>query len=212
MPYLPHKTCCPDPVASAAAIPDEANCSWLHQSHHCANRKPISARYASPKYRKHCEKTSQLNGTNLQYVIPNYYFPWVFRPLHTSENWRIKPVGPLISLYCQNEIRELGFYLVGSSICLPICEPFLSTLSTKLEEFLSILAKVIISMRRCARCDILYLDLNIDLNMIISTRMCVMCIDILPWHIYQSSFGSVILPCFLMNVSTIYSIPIWCVH
>ena len=33
--YLPHKTCCPDPVASAAAIPDEANCSWLHQSHHC---------------------------------------------------------------------------------------------------------------------------------------------------------------------------------
>ena len=35
MPYFPHKTCCPDPVASAAAIPDEANCSWLHQSHHC---------------------------------------------------------------------------------------------------------------------------------------------------------------------------------
>ena len=35
MPYLPHKTWCPDPVASAAAIPDEANCSWLHQSHHC---------------------------------------------------------------------------------------------------------------------------------------------------------------------------------
>ena len=35
MPYLPHKTCCPDPVASAAAIPDEANCSWLHQSNHC---------------------------------------------------------------------------------------------------------------------------------------------------------------------------------
>ena len=32
MPYFPHKTCCPDPVASAAAIPDEANCSWLHQS------------------------------------------------------------------------------------------------------------------------------------------------------------------------------------
>ena len=27
MPYLPHKTCCPDPVASTAA--------WLHQSHHC---------------------------------------------------------------------------------------------------------------------------------------------------------------------------------
>ena len=35
MSYLPHKTCCPDPVASVAAIPDEANCSWLHQSHHC---------------------------------------------------------------------------------------------------------------------------------------------------------------------------------
>ena len=35
MSYLPHITCCPDPVASAAAIPDEANCSWLHQSHHC---------------------------------------------------------------------------------------------------------------------------------------------------------------------------------
>ena len=35
MPYFPHETCCPDPVASAAAIPDEANCSWLHQSHHC---------------------------------------------------------------------------------------------------------------------------------------------------------------------------------
>ena len=33
--YLPHKTCCPYPVTSAAAIPDEANCSWLHQSHHC---------------------------------------------------------------------------------------------------------------------------------------------------------------------------------
>ena len=31
MPYLLHKTC-PDPVASVAAIPDEANCSWLHQS------------------------------------------------------------------------------------------------------------------------------------------------------------------------------------
>ena len=29
------KTCCPDLVASAAAISDEANCSWLHQSHHC---------------------------------------------------------------------------------------------------------------------------------------------------------------------------------
>ena len=35
MPYLPHKTCCPDPVASAAAISNEVNCSWLHQSHHC---------------------------------------------------------------------------------------------------------------------------------------------------------------------------------
>ena len=43
MPYLPHKTCCPDPVVSAAAIPDEANCSWLHQSHHCEclRRRPI---------------------------------------------------------------------------------------------------------------------------------------------------------------------------
>ena len=39
MPYLPHKTCCPDPVVLAAAIPDEANCSWLHQSHHCEVRK-----------------------------------------------------------------------------------------------------------------------------------------------------------------------------
>ena len=29
MPYLLHKTWCPDPVASAAAIPDEANCSWF---------------------------------------------------------------------------------------------------------------------------------------------------------------------------------------
>ena len=35
MPYLPYKTCCVDPVSSAAAILDEANCSWLHQSHHC---------------------------------------------------------------------------------------------------------------------------------------------------------------------------------
>ena len=35
MPHLPHKTCFPDPVASSVAIPDEANCSWLHQSHHC---------------------------------------------------------------------------------------------------------------------------------------------------------------------------------
>ena len=31
--------CCPDRVASAAAIPDEANCSWLHQSHHCENMR-----------------------------------------------------------------------------------------------------------------------------------------------------------------------------
>ena len=43
MPYLPHKTCCADPVASAAAIPDEANCSWLHQSHHCAFEQTVSA-------------------------------------------------------------------------------------------------------------------------------------------------------------------------
>ena len=35
MPYLLHKTWCPDPVAVAASIPDEANCSWLHQSQHC---------------------------------------------------------------------------------------------------------------------------------------------------------------------------------
>ena len=35
MSYLPQKTCCPGPVASTAAIPDEANCSWLHHSHHC---------------------------------------------------------------------------------------------------------------------------------------------------------------------------------
>ena len=35
MPYLPHNTCYPDPVPSAAAISDEANCSWFHQSHHC---------------------------------------------------------------------------------------------------------------------------------------------------------------------------------
>ena len=42
MPYLPHKTCCPDPVASAAAIPDEANCSWFHQSHHCDDIQHLS--------------------------------------------------------------------------------------------------------------------------------------------------------------------------
>ena len=41
MPYLPYKTRCPDQVASAATIPDEANCSWLHQSHHCEGLSPI---------------------------------------------------------------------------------------------------------------------------------------------------------------------------
>ena len=36
MPYLAHKLCCLDPVVPVAAISDEANCSWLHQSHHCS--------------------------------------------------------------------------------------------------------------------------------------------------------------------------------
>ena len=42
MPYLPYKTCCPDPIASAAAIPDEDNYSWLHQFHHREMRVYIS--------------------------------------------------------------------------------------------------------------------------------------------------------------------------
>ena len=45
MPYLPHKTCCPDHVASPAAIPDEANCSWLHQSHHCGYMFPWTEKH-----------------------------------------------------------------------------------------------------------------------------------------------------------------------
>ena len=32
--YLTQKLCCLDPVALAAAISNDANCSWLHQSHH----------------------------------------------------------------------------------------------------------------------------------------------------------------------------------
>ena len=57
---------CPDPVASSAAIPDEANCRWLHQSHHCGfgmvNNRPGNIRKrvdsAGTRPRTHAEKHS----------------------------------------------------------------------------------------------------------------------------------------------------------
>ena len=33
MSYLPNNVCSLDPVAAVAVISDEANCSWLYQSH-----------------------------------------------------------------------------------------------------------------------------------------------------------------------------------
>ena len=47
---LTTKKCCPDPVASAVAISDEANCSWLHQSHHCDY---LAIRLRPPKHLKY---------------------------------------------------------------------------------------------------------------------------------------------------------------
>ena len=63
MPYLPHKTCCPDTVASAAAIPDEANCSWLHQSHHC----------------DYCGRKTAMSLTAYNHFYHMYYYTNTFR-------------------------------------------------------------------------------------------------------------------------------------
>ena len=92
MPYLPHKTCCPDPVASAAAIPDEANCSWLHQSHHCAYDQrafsPLDPHsrlaYTQTHTHTHTARTCETTRTPSYIVIPRptwllggYWFPLV---------------------------------------------------------------------------------------------------------------------------------------
>ena len=75
MSNLPHKSCCLDAVASMAAMSDEANCNWLHQSrlslrwrhngcdsvsnhqpHHCLLNR---------LFRRRSKKTSKLRVTGL---------------------------------------------------------------------------------------------------------------------------------------------------
>ena len=53
--YLPHKSSSLDAFTSAVAIPDEVNCSWLHQSHHCVIGIPMLVRHhVYPNEYYHC--------------------------------------------------------------------------------------------------------------------------------------------------------------